>query len=119
MQRVVDLPTLAIGGGWTDFVVRIHSSGRKDVDGRIELYADGALVATATGEFGFPSTDGDPVQYFKVGPYRNNDALWGQGPAALEYRNLRRGATAAEVGLGQDGPLVATDVGAPPTEGPA
>jgi hypothetical protein len=94
-------------------VVRIHSSGRKDVDGRIELYADGALIATAIGEFGYPSMEGEPVQYFKVGPYRNNDALWGLGPAALEYRNLRRGATAAEVGLVGDGLVVAANAGTP------
>ena len=95
-----DLPVLRIGGGWTDFVVRIRSSGVKNQDGIIELYADGALVAEARGEFGYPSTDGEPVQYFKIGLYRNNDLAWGTEVAALDYRNIRRGRSAAEVGLG-------------------
>ena len=77
-------------------MVRATSSGVKDRDGVVELYVEGKLVARATGEFGYPSTERDPVQYFKVGPYRNNCSLWGSEPASLEYRNLRRGASLSE-----------------------
>lgn len=96
VERHAPLPGSPIGAGWTDFVVRALSSGIKNKDGVVELYAEGELVARAHGEFGYPSTEGEAAQYFKVGPYRNNDQLWGSGVASLEYRHLRRGQSLSE-----------------------
>ena len=97
VERHANLPRSPVGAGWTDFVVRATSSGAKDRDGIVELYVDGGLVARARGEFGYPSTEGEPEQYFKVGPYRNNDLRWGPGVASVEYRNIRRGRALNEV----------------------
>jgi hypothetical protein len=77
-------------GRWSDFILHIASSGRKNKDGIVELFADGDLVARAEGELGYPS-ENYKLQYFKIGPYRNNDARWGSEPAAIEVRDIRRG----------------------------
>jgi hypothetical protein len=79
-----------IDGSWTELILHVASSGRKDKDGIIELYVGRELIARAHGEFGYAGA-GDPVQYFKIGPYRNNDVHWGSGIASIEVRNIRRG----------------------------
>jgi len=86
-------------GRWSDFILRIASSGVKDKDGVVELYADRELVARAEGELGFAREDAPPQypQYFKVGPYRNNDPAWGRSTAAIELRDLRRGPRREDV----------------------
>lgn len=72
---------------WMELTLFIRT-GRQ---GRVELYADGRPVATVTGALG----DANPRerQYFKIGPYRNKAAE----PAALEFRQFRRGATPADL----------------------
>jgi hypothetical protein len=97
----------AADGRWTDFVLHIASSGEKDKDGIVELYVGQELVARAQGELGFASKT-DAQQYFKIGPYRNNDANWGKGIAAIEVRNIRRGPTRRDVDPSFEESLVAS-----------
>ena len=79
-------------GEWHDFVVFIGATGRPDARGLIALYVDGQLIASASGIFGVPTADND-VQYFKVGPYRNdNDAVWGDKIATVDVRDIWRSA---------------------------
>ena len=94
-------------GRWSDFILEIHSSGQKNVDGTLRLYVDGGLVATAVGEFGFPQTPGRALQYFKIGIYRDSVAAWGDAGASIEVRNIRRGGRPEEVGLPAEDALVA------------
>jgi hypothetical protein len=63
-------------GRWSDFILRVASSKEKNVDGLVELYCENALVARAEGEIGYAKILGK-TQYFKIGPYRNNDPGWG------------------------------------------
>jgi hypothetical protein len=87
-------------GRWSDFIVRVKSSGVKNVDGSIELYCEQELIAEASGEFGFPSPKiQPPPQYFKIGPYRNNDPLWGDEVATIEVRDIRKGPSFESVRL--------------------
>jgi hypothetical protein len=81
---------------WTNFVLHFAPSGLKDVDGLFELFANGNLVAQAWGEFGFPDVK-EAKQYFKIGPYRNNDPLWGDDIASIEVKNVRRGLTRTDI----------------------
>jgi hypothetical protein len=83
-------------GRWSDFLLHVAPSGEKNVDGLVELYCEGALIAQAWGELGYAPAPG-LTQYFKVGPYRNNDPRWGDTVAAVEVRNIRRGRTKASV----------------------
>jgi len=94
---------------WWRFTVRVAPTRQKDEDGVLQLLvgepgsAIDELVATATGEFGHvgydgPNNDGPPPdeahQYFKIGPYRDKIRLWGDQPAAIYIRNIKRGAWA-------------------------
>lgn len=97
VERQADLPMLELGGGWTDFIVRMRSFGVRGIDGLLELYIDGALAIRATGEFGYPDVTVPPTQYFKLDPYRTSDAGWGGGVAALDYHNIRRGRSLEKV----------------------
>jgi hypothetical protein len=96
LDRLGDLPPA--DDKWHDFMLHIRSSGRKDVDGIVELFVDGTSVAVAKGEFGFASA-GDQQQYFKIGPYRNNDPKWGDEIASIEIRDIRRGSSRHEIEL--------------------
>lgn len=51
---------------WIDLVYRV----RGGPDGIVEIWADGTLVARATGRIGHAGAAGQ-VQYFKFGPYRD------------------------------------------------
>jgi hypothetical protein len=31
------------------------------------------------------------LQYFKIGPYRDKWKIWGDAPAAVQVRNIKRG----------------------------
>lgn len=91
---------------WWRFTVRVAPTQQKDEDGILQLLVGepgspvDQLVATAIGEFGHvgydgPNNDGPPPdqahQYFKIGPYRDKIRLWGDRPAAIYVRNIRRG----------------------------
>jgi hypothetical protein len=80
-------------GSWIDVIFHVRPSGRKDADGIIELWVNGEAIATAAGELGFASPDQRAPQYFKIGPYRNNEAGWGDDDAWIEVRDIRRGST--------------------------
>jgi hypothetical protein len=92
---------------WWRFTIRVAPTRVKDEDGVLELSVadprDGKelLVARAMGEFGHAG-DPDPVsntgpppgeglQYFKIGPYRDKWKIWGDAPAAVQVRNIKRG----------------------------
>jgi hypothetical protein len=96
VHRHALLPSLS--RSWVDFVLHFAPSGIKDVDGLFELYANQSLIAQAWGEFGFAGTK-TPDQYFKIGPYRNNDSKWGEEVAAIEVRDIRRGPRPENVGI--------------------
>jgi hypothetical protein len=84
---------------WTDIIFHFSPSGAKDIDGLFKLFVNEKLVAQAWGEFGYADKKVAQDQYFKIGPYRNNDPAWGPDEAAIEVRNVRRGSTAADVDL--------------------
>lgn len=73
---------------WTDLVYRV----RGGPDGVVEIWADGTLIARASGWIGHAGAAGQ-VQYFKFGPYRD--------PASHETSvfldNLARGRSFAAV----------------------
>jgi hypothetical protein len=75
-------------GRWTDMVFRIKGGQ----DGIVQVWADGKLIATATGFIGHTAGLGQ-VQYFKIGPYRD--------PAGYEVAfyvdNLSRGQSFEDV----------------------
>lgn len=58
----------------------------------VTIWANGDMVASAVGNFGIGGR-----QYFKFGPYRDCNPLWGAAPAALDFRNIRRGRQLADV----------------------
>lgn len=89
-------------GRWIDFVVYLRPA--PGGDGRIELRVDGRLVMVATGRIGVNAAGGE--QFFKIGPYRDRDAV----AAAIDVDDLRRGfsleAVARPRGLGPRAALV-------------
>lgn len=64
VQRFGPLPSPF--GAWTDLVY--HVKGSAGTDGVLEVWANGALVARATGRIGYAEGG---KQYFKFGPYRD------------------------------------------------
>lgn len=84
-----DLPKAS--GGWIDFVFR--SSPGPGGDGRIEIIAGGAHIATVTGRIGHQGPGLDRNQYFKFGPYRAP----APGPWSVSYDEFRRGPRCADV----------------------
>jgi polysaccharide lyase-like protein len=88
-------------GRWTDFIVHI----RGGVGGIVEVFANGRIIATATGTIGHaelvPHKRRD--QLFKIGPYRDPASY----PAVVEVDNLARGTgrmavdPAIDRGIGQ------------------
>ena len=87
--------------GWIDFV--IHSKPGPKGDGRIELIANGAWLATVTGQIGHDGPGLGLNQYFKFGPYR----AAGVGTWTMYYDSFRRGPACADV----------SDAGCPPLAG--
>ena len=77
--------------GWIDFAV--HARPGPAGDGRIEIIANGAHVATASGSIGHAGPGLGPSQYFKFGPYRAGTA----GAWSLYFAHFRRGARCADV----------------------
>ena len=105
LQSHAPLPTNAYR--WNRFCLRIAPTRQKDFAGLVELFVasdagEPVLVARATGEFGHrgyldPEHNTGPrpdqaYQYFKIGPYRDKTRIWGDGPAAIHVRNVRRSA---------------------------
>ncbi len=76
-------------GRWTDLVFKVDA-GRKD--GVIQVWADGKLIATASGWLGHHVSVGTK-QYFKFGPYRDV-AAYG---VTVYLDNLARGASYNDV----------------------
>lgn len=95
---------------WNRFRLGIAPTRDKDYAGLIELRAqpcggEERLVARVIGEFGHRGYD-DPehntgprpdqaYQYFKIGPYRDKTRLWGDRPAAIHIRQVRRSTWSA------------------------
>lgn len=73
---------------WIDLVYRVRG-GR---DGIVEIWAEGQLVARATGRIGHGGAEGQ-VQYFKFGPYRDPASY----PTTVYIDNLGRGRRFTEV----------------------
>jgi Polysaccharide lyase len=73
---------------WTDLVFRVKGGE----NGIVQLWADGALIATATGFIGHAAGT-NQKQYFKIGPYRD-PAGYG---ITLYIDNLSRGRSFEEV----------------------
>lgn len=86
IERFAFLP--AAFDRWIDLVYRVKGGP----DGIVEIWADGTLIARATGRIGHAGAVGQ-VQYFKFGPYRD--------PASHETSvfldNLARGRSFKEV----------------------
>ncbi len=81
----------AAGSGWIDFVfmVKPGPSG----DGRIEVAANGAWVATVEGHIGHEGEGLGAHKYFKFGPYRAGAAdMW-----RIYYDDFRRGPSCSDV----------------------
>ncbi|HEV2549582.1 MAG TPA: hypothetical protein VGU20_19860 [Stellaceae bacterium] len=92
---------------WWRFKICVSPTEVKDQDGIIQLLVadpengDEVLIGTAFGEFGHVgysnpavNTGPDPseaYQYFKIGPYRDKLRIWGDDPAAIFVRNIKRG----------------------------
>ncbi len=91
VERFAPLPSPF--GAWTDLVYRIKGSA--GTDGILELWADGALVARATGRIGYP---GGGKQYFKFGPYRDGAPY----ATAAGLDSFARGASFGEVASGRN-----------------
>lgn len=70
--------------------------------GAAEVWVDGALVTSARANF--PATGAS--RYLKLGPYRDKGPAWGDGAAAIDFRDIRRGAIRDEVLLGYGRSLV-------------
>nr|WP_298687925.1 heparin lyase I family protein [uncultured Dongia sp.] len=75
-------------GQWTDLVFRVKGGE----NGTVEVWANGQLVARATGFIGHGGAAGQP-QYFKFGPYRDPASF----ATTVYLDNLARGASFAEV----------------------
>lgn len=92
---------------WSRFTLRVAPTSVKDEDGILELSITDPhsgldlVIATATGEFGHAGdidptlntgpAPGEGLQYFKIGPYRDKLSIWGDAPAAIHVRNIKRG----------------------------
>ena len=93
---------------WSRFTIRVAPTSIKNEDGILQLLVTDPqtghdeLIAEATGEFGHagdpnPSVNTGPSpgtaqEYFKLGPYRDKLAIWGPEVAAIDVRNIKRGA---------------------------
>jgi hypothetical protein len=73
---------------WIDLVYRV----RGGPDGLVEIWADGQLIARASGRIGHNGAVGQ-VQYFKFGPYRDPASH----PTTVFIDNLGRGRQFTEV----------------------
>jgi hypothetical protein len=92
---------------WQRFTIRVAPTSNKDEAGILQLLVFNRasemneLVATAIGELGHAGyadpvgndgpAPGEGLQYFKIGPYRDKIRIWGDRPAAIYVRNIRRG----------------------------
>jgi Polysaccharide lyase len=85
-QPILPDPT----GQWVDMRYRIR--GDANGQARVEVWANSALVVTATGHIGHKVQAG-PTQYFKFGHYRYPQP----GTVHLRFDEYRRGSSAAEV----------------------
>ena len=78
-------------GAWTDLVY--HLKGSAGTDGVLEVWANGALVARATGRIGYASAG---KQYFKFGPYRDTAPY----ATSATIDSFARGSSFGEVASG-------------------
>ena len=92
-------------GAWTDLVY--HLKGSTGTDGLLEVWANGELVARATGRIGYA---GAGKQYFKFGPYRDSAPY----ATSATIDSFARGGSFSEVasGLnrGAEGEIATRDV---------
>lgn len=86
-----DNPLPAPDSGWIDFAVYSHPG--PDGDGRVELFANGKWIVTATGFIGHNDRGLGENQYFKFGPYR----AAGEGEWTLYYDDFRRSPDCIDV----------------------
>lgn len=86
IERLAYLPSPF--GRWTDLVYRVRG-GR---NGQVEIWADGRLIARATGRIGHFGAEGQ-IQYFKFGPYRDPASH----ATTVYIDNLGRGRAFTEV----------------------
>jgi peptidoglycan/xylan/chitin deacetylase (PgdA/CDA1 family) len=75
-QITPDVEIIARGGKlpkatsrWIDFVFKVKAGPQGD--GEIEIFADGAWIASVRGRIGHEGPELGPLQYFKFGPYRD------------------------------------------------
>lgn len=81
----------AAGSGWIDFVFMVKPG--PGGDGRIEILANGAWIATVEGRIGHEGPQLGPNQYFKFGPYRGGDGnIW-----RIYYDSFARGPACTDV----------------------
>ncbi|MCS0503439.1 polysaccharide lyase [Ancylobacter mangrovi] len=81
----------ALTSGWIDFVFQVKPG--PNGDGRIDILANGAWVATVEGTIGHKGDGLGSHMYFKFGPYRaGQDGEW-----RIYYDDFRRGPNCTDV----------------------
>ncbi|QIB35963.1 polysaccharide lyase [Ancylobacter pratisalsi] len=81
----------ALDSGWIDFVFQVKPG--PNGDGRIDVLANGAWVATVEGAIGHEGDGLGDHMYFKFGPYRAGQT----GEWRIYYDNFRRGPHCTDV----------------------
>ena len=84
-------PLPAPASGWIDFAIYSRPGPRGG--GRIEIIANGARVASVSGQIGHEGEGLGADQYFKFGPYRAG----GTGVWTMYYDSFRRGPRCEDV----------------------
>ena len=84
-------PLPAPASGWIDFAIYSRPAPRGG--GRIEIIANGARVASVSGQIGHEGEGLGADQYFKFGPYRAG----GAGVWTMYYDTFRRGPRCEDV----------------------
>jgi hypothetical protein len=94
-----DVQVIARGGKmpkaeprWIDFVFKVKAG--PNGDGAIEIFADGAWIASVSGRIGHQGPELGLLQYFKFGPYRDGGQRdhW-----RVFYENFARGPRCSDV----------------------
>ncbi len=77
---------------WVDFVIKVKPGPRGG--GEIEIFADGAWIASVSGRIGHEGPELGQTQYFKFGPYRDGGQ---QDRWRVFYDGFRRGPECSDV----------------------
>jgi hypothetical protein len=94
-----DVRVIARGGrlpkpdsGWIDFVIKVKPGPRGD--GEIEIFGNGAWIASVAGRIGHEGPELGRTQYFKFGPYRDGGQKdhW-----RVFYDNFARGPECSDI----------------------